>query len=290
MATYAVGDLQGCADQLQRLLTAVRFGAGDKLWLLGDLINRGPANARVLELLMDIKSQCVAVLGNHDLHFLAAYYGGHSLSGADTMQDLLEDPRVDEYAQWLCGQKLLHIDEGHGDEGTGNEGARFVMAHAGIPHIWSLPQAAELAAEVESVLCGTHPQVPRQEFFQHMYGNKPDQWHAQLRGLGRVKLITNYFTRMRLIDEGGRLDFSHKGALADAPAGWTPWYELTAPRWAQEYPQFRLLFGHWASLDGRTGFDNLIALDTGCVYGRTLTAYCLDSGTRHKVAGAPYAA
>ncbi len=271
MATYVVGDVQGCARELEKLLQHIGFGADDHLWLLGDLVNRGPDSARVMAMVYALQRQCTVVLGNHDLHFLAAHFAGHSLGSNDTMGDLLDAPQASQYAEWLCRQKLLHWDK------TLN----VAMAHAGVPHIWSMHQAVELAGEVEDVLLDQHRDVSRAEFFKHMYGNKPDCWQADLTGLDRVKLITNYFTRMRLIDDDGTLDFSHKGALADAPAGWTPWYQLTAPCLGHT----TLLFGHWASLDGITGYENLLALDTGCVYGRALTAFCIETGQYYRVPG-----
>lgn len=271
MATYVVGDIQGCVVQLKQLLDEIHFGPADSLWLLGDLINRGPDSLGVMQLLLEMQDQCVTVLGNHDLHFLAMFYGGHKPSPADTVQELLHDGTAEIYAQWLRQQKLIHVDKQLGCS----------MAHAGIPHIWSVSRARKLAAEVESVLRGEHAEVSAQQFFQQMYGNKPACWSDDLRGLERIKLITNYFTRMRLINADGTLDFSHKGALAEAPPGWTPWYELVTCL----APDEQLLFGHWASLDGHTGIKNIIALDTGCVYGRKLTAYCIETGVRHSVAG-----
>ena len=155
------------------------------------------------------------------------------------------------------------------------------MAHAGVPHIWPLARALELAEEVHRVLRDEHADVSRQHFFSHMYGNEPNRWADELQGMSRLKLITNYFTRMRLIQPDGTLDFLHKGALADAPAEWTPWYELARPQ--SEVGQ--LVFGHWAALDGTTTQSHLHAIDTGCVYGRSLTALRLEDRKRFGVAG-----
>ncbi|MEM9621778.1 MAG: symmetrical bis(5'-nucleosyl)-tetraphosphatase [Pseudomonadota bacterium] len=276
MATYVIGDIQGCADELEALLAVVNFGETDRLWLLGDLINRGPRSVAVMRLLMSIQDQCVTVLGNHDLHFLAMFYGGHSPSGADTVDPLLADPQAEIYAQWLLQQKLMHVDEQ----------LDCAMSHAGVPHIWSIERARQLAGEVERVLRGQDTDIPLQTFMQRMYGNHPNRWSEDLLGLDRIRLITNYFTRMRLIDHDGTLDFSHKGPLSEAPTGWYPWYELVSGLADQQ----RLFFGHWASLDGHTGLENIHALDTGCVYGRQLTAYCIETDTRHSVSGNNYAA
>ena len=261
MATYAVGDIQGCADEFTDLLTLINFGGDDQLWLVGDLVNRGPASARVMAQVMELSAQTKVVLGNHDLHFLAVHYGRHSLGRSDTMSDLVDSNRADEFAAWLCQQPLVHHDESVG----------WTMVHAGIPHIWSMVEALGYAREVSSALFDKHSNVSKEKFFQGMYGNEPHCWDAELTGLDRLKLITSYFTRMRLIDEVGGLDFSHKGALTSIPKGFTPWFEFVRDR------HDHVVFGHWASLQGHTGNDQLIALDTGCVYGRSLSALCLET-------------
>ncbi len=262
MATYAIGDLQGCAREFLELLERCGFGADDRLWLVGDLINRGPASLETLRHVHAISDQCEIVLGNHDLHFLAVYFGGHAPSKSDTFDELLAAPDIDELAHWLRRQNLLVRD---GD---------WYMTHAGIPHVWELEQAASLAKEVEAVLRGDNSNVSYRRYFEELYGNSPDTWSETLKGMSRYRLITNYFTRMRLVDESGRLNFTHKGQLADAPADWTPWFELSA----KKFSSVKILFGHWAALDGKTGYPHLVALDTGCVWGRTLTAFCLETG------------
>ena len=150
------------------------------------------------------------------------------------------------------------------------------MTHAGIPHIWSLERARGFADEVEEVLRDENVQVSAKKFFAGLYGNEPNCWQADLSGLPRYRLLANYFTRMRLVNPEGCLDFSHKGAIAEAPAGWVPWFNLL-PRAADDESAMRLLFGHWAALEGVTHRDDVIALDTGCVWGRHLTAYCLET-------------
>lgn len=270
MATYAVGDLQGCHAEFEQLLDSIAFSSEDHLWLLGDLINRGPANLNVMRLVKSMASQVEVVLGNHDLHFLAVYLGGNKPTGNDTFTDVLKAPDADELADWLCRQKLFHIDDTLG----------YAMVHAGVPHFWSLKKAAQLAAEVEAALRGEHD-VSRYEYLHNLYGNKPDLWNDDLAGLDRLRLITNYLTRMRLVDKQGRLDFANKGALSQAPAGWYPWYELRDARRSDK--SMSLLFGHWAALDGRTGYARFHALDTGCVWGRSLTAMCLETGEKTSV-------
>lgn len=264
MATYAVGDIQGCAIELERLLELVGFGAGDQLWAVGDLVNRGADSLSVLRRLKDLGNSVRVVLGNHDLHLLAMGFGGHPQRRGDTLGDVLAAPDREELLHWLRRQPLLHRDSTLGS----------VMTHAGIPHIWSLDEAGERAAEVEAVLRGDHFEA----FLANLYGNEPDCWSPELEGLPRIKLITNYFTRMRLIRGDGRLDFKHKGAAADAPAPFRPWYEFRAPG-----PE-RLLFGHWAALEPIVDRSDVVNLDTGCVWGRRLTALRLEDARLFSVA------
>ncbi|MEQ8857225.1 MAG: symmetrical bis(5'-nucleosyl)-tetraphosphatase [Pseudomonadales bacterium] len=261
MATYAIGDIQGCYDEFERLLERLRFEPGrDRLWLVGDLINRGPRSLDVVRQVRALGDSAVAVLGNHDLHLLAIHYGGHSPKSSDTFDELLGVDDADELCDWLRRLPLLVDDLELG----------YVMSHAGVPHIWDLEQARARAREVEAVLTGSG----FRDYFAGMYGNRPDCWSEDLEGMDRWRVITNYFTRMRLVDEAGRLDFSHKGPLAEAPSGWFPWYELRA-----RHPlPATILFGHWAALEGVTNQACAIALDTGCVWGRSLTAMCLESG------------
>jgi bis(5'-nucleosyl)-tetraphosphatase (symmetrical) len=261
MATYAVGDVQGCYAELCDLLEKIHFDpTGDCLWLLGDLINRGPDSLSVVRLVRSFGESARTVLGNHDLHFLAIHIGGHSLNRNDTFVDLLHADDVDDIAEWLCEQPFLVRDDELG----------FAMTHAGIPHIWSVDVAEALAAEVEKVIRGKR----RLGYFETMYGNKPDTWSDSLKGMDRWRAITNYLTRMRLMDEDGRMDFAHKGGLSDAPPEWVPWFEIER----QQPLPVKLLFGHWAAIEGHTGRDEVIALDTGCVWGRELTALCLETG------------
>lgn len=270
MPTYVIGDIQGCYEEFATLLDQIDFQTGrDRLWLVGDLINRGPDNVSVVRRVMEMGDAAITVLGNHDLHFLAIHRGGHSPNRADTLEDLLSWRRVDDVSDWFRHRRMLHLDKALG----------FVMVHAGIPHLWSVDEAAEYAGEVEEVirgpLCG--------KFFREMYGNEPDHWRDDWEGMSRWRVITNYLTRMRLIHPDGRLDFSHKGSLQDAPPGLLPWFELTAVT----EPTQKIVFGHWAALEGHTGYERIIALDTGCVWGRSLTALCLDNGTFHTTGARP---
>ena len=261
MATYAVGDIQGCYQEFVELLEAVSFNpARDRLWLLGDLINRGPDSLAVMEFVMSLEGRTTTVLGNHELHFLAIHYGGHSPVVSDTFHDLLAAPRVGDIAEWFRRQRFFHWDQSLG----------YAMVHAGIPPGWSMQTAEARSRELMAVIQG----ADCTSYFRELYGNHPDRWSDDLAEMDRWRLLTNYFTRMRLIDHTGRLNFSHKGTLAEAPVGWFPWYKLFA-----QYPENgRLLFGHWAALQGETGRADILALDTGCVWGRSLTALCLETG------------
>lgn len=257
MATYIVGDIQGCFRSLERLLEHIGFTATDSLWCVGDLVNRGPASLDALRFTRALGPRFRTVLGNHDLHFLAMVYGGHPHRGNDTMQALLAAPDCLELADWLRQQPLLIA----GDD--------CVVVHAGIPHIWDETTATENAREVEAVIRG--PQ--HRAFFEAMYGDEPPLWDPDLAGMPRHRAITNYLTRMRVVDAHGRMDFAHKGDLTDLPSGYLPWFHYPPRIGATLY------FGHWAALDGRTGHARLIGLDTGCVWGRQLTAVRIDDGT-----------
>jgi len=261
VATYAIGDIQGCCDEFEALLEQLRFDPScDRLWIVGDLVNRGPDSLGVVRLVRSLGDAAVTVLGNHDLHLLAVRYGGHSSNAGDTFGDVLAADDAEELCQWLRGLPLLVVDESLG----------YVMTHAGIPHIWDLADARRLAREVEEVIRGDG----FRRFFAEMYGNRPDCWRESVQGMDRWRVITNYFTRMRLVDDAGRLEFRHKGDLEDVPAGWYPWYQIRA----RNPLPVRIVFGHWAAINGATGEAGAIALDTGCVWGRALTALCLETG------------
>lgn len=259
MATYAIGDIQGCYDELRRLLDQIGFDRSvDHLWFVGDLINRGPQNLETLRFVRSLGHNAVTVLGNHDLHFLAVVFGGHSPTASDTFDDVIDAGDCEELCHWLRSLPLLH------------ENRTYVMTHAGIPHVWDLPTARSCASEIESTLRG--PSYV--SFFEQMYGNHPNVWTEALEGMDRTRLITNYFTRMRLIREDGALEFSHKGQLEDAPREYNAWFHYTT-----QIPK-RQIFGHWASLEGETGVDGIDAIDTGAVWGRSLTALRLDDHVR----------
>lgn len=261
MTEFAIGDIQGCYDRLRRVLDCVRFDpARDRLWVAGDLVNRGPESLKTLRFLRALGSSAQILLGNHDLHLLAVGLGQRKPKRKDTLQEVLDAADCGELLQWLRQGRLAHYDAQR----------QLFMAHAGLPHIWPLTQALALAAEVEAVLRSEQIHA----YLEAMYGNEPDCWSDDLQGVTRWRVITNYFTRMRFIAEDGRLDFTVKETLDLAPKGMRPWFAWPRP------DQLRVLFGHWAALEGQTGSERFIGLDTGCVWGGKLTLMNLDTDER----------
>lgn len=258
MATYAIGDIQGCYDELISLLKTIKFSAQDQLWIAGDMVNRGPKSLETLRFLMSISDQVKIVLGNHDLHLLAIHYGAAEPKRSDTFHDILEAPDRDELMQWLLHQPLAIYDDQ----------LNYTMVHAGIPPKWSIKKTLKRTAEVEQVLQSTLAR----EFFNHMYGNEPNRWSGKLEGWDRLRTITNYVTRMRFCDPTGQLDFTVKGGLNKQPEGFKPWYE----HHGKALHKGRVIFGHWAALEGKADHESVFALDTGCVWGNKLTAMRLE--------------
>ncbi len=259
MATYAIGDIQGCLEPLQCLLQEIKFNPSkDKLWLAGDLINRGPDTLETLRFLYRLRDSITIVLGNHDLHFIAVYYGLRKRGKNDTLDELLRAPDCADLVYWLRQQKLVHHDPR----------LNFTMVHAGIPPQWDLSEALAYAREVENVLQTDKIEI----FLSGMYGNLPSRWDNNLAGVDRLRLITNYFTRMRFCSAEGELELQTKESVDAAPIGFAPWFSFAERKtWDQ-----RILFGHWAALEGRTDVENVYALDTGCVWGGSLTALRLE--------------
>ncbi|QLF92860.1 symmetrical bis(5'-nucleosyl)-tetraphosphatase [Pseudomonas sp. ABC1] len=266
MTTYAVGDLQGCLDPLKTLLDKVGFSASrDCLWVVGDMVNRGPKSLETLRFVRDLGSSGICVLGNHDLHLLAVAYGFGRLKRSDTLQPILDAPDRNDLIDFLRQQKLIHHDPQR----------NTAMVHAGIPPQWSLAKALLRAHEVELALRDDAMLLP---FLDGMYGNLPDKWKKELHGIPRLRLITNYFTRMRFCKADGTLDLISKEGLDKAPEGFAPWFSHRNRKTRDNI----LIFGHWAALEGRCDEPNIRALDTGCVWGNCLTLLDLDSGTRHQ--------
>ncbi|RON10441.1 bis(5'-nucleosyl)-tetraphosphatase (symmetrical) [Pseudomonas brassicacearum] len=262
MATYAVGDLQGCLEPLQCLLKRVAFDpAKDYLWLVGDLVNRGPQSLETLRFLYSIRESLVCVLGNHDLHLLAAGYNIERLRKADTLREILDAPDRKELLEWLRQQKLMHYDEQRG----------IALVHAGIPPQWSLRKALKCAAEVEEALRDDSRIAP---YLDGMYGNEPVKWDGDLKGVTRLRVITNYFTRMRFCTSDGKLDLKSKEGLGTAQPGYAPWFAHPERKTRGQ----KIIFGHWAALEGKCNEPGLFALDTGCVWGGSMTLMNVDTG------------
>ena len=258
MATYAVGDIQGCFDELQRLLKFIKFDIQhDTLWLCGDLISRGPASLRTLRFVKDLGTRAITVLGNHDLHLLAVAEGVRTTKDKGLLE-ILNAPDAGELLDWLRNQPLLHHDEALG----------FTLVHAGIYPLWSLPQARQYADELHTVLHSDN----YQQFLHNMYGNKPSTWSEDLQEWDRLRFICNSFTRMRYSTEQGKLEFKHKDSPGSQPKGYVPWFKVTQ----RVTLGSSLLFGHWSTL-GQIEHPEVHALDSGCVWGGKLTALRIDS-------------
>jgi bis(5'-nucleosyl)-tetraphosphatase (symmetrical) len=264
MSTYVIGDIQGCYKALKKLLKKVRFSPNrDKLWCVGDLVNRGPRSLDTLRFLQDIDHCTEIVLGNHDLHFIAIHEGCSPARSKDNLSGLLHAWDCDLLSDWLRHKRLAHfdcIDTRHGLE-------NFLMVHAGVAPGWSLQKTLDLAAEVEYELQNKDFRV----FLRSMYGDRPIRWHDKLKAQDRLRTITNYLTRVRFCDDIGSLRLSIKEGLCAAPSGFKPWYE-----YEKITPDATILFGHWAALEGKTGRRRVHALDTGFVWGRELTLMRLE--------------
>lgn len=261
MAVYAIGDLQGCYTELRQLLDTIRFDhAQDKLWFVGDLVNRGPQSLECLRFVKALGDQAVVTLGNHDLSLLAVMAGSREPKARNTTGDILRAADRDELFDWLRRQPLLHHDPV----------LDFVMIHAGLPPQWDLAAAKRCAQEIEKLLRGEP--AAYLEYFHGMFGDTPDTWSGDLRGTERWRFITNCFTRMRYCTAEGRLDLEAKGKPGTQHKDLYPWFRAPGRRSAN----VRILFGHWSTL-GLTQESNITALDTGCVWGSSLTAMRLDT-------------
>jgi len=271
MSTYAVGDLQGCYKALKKLLKKVDFSPDkDKLWCVGDLVNRGSNSLETLRFLRDIDDSVSIVLGNHDLHFLAINEGCAPERTKDTLSKLLKSEDCDKLCDWLRKKPLVHLD----CIDTKNGPEDFLMVHAGVAPTWSIKKTLKLAAEVELALQGKD----YRKFLKNMYGDHPNRWHDKLQGQSRLRTITNYLTRVRFCDELGNLKLDIKGGLCSTPKGFKPWYE-----YENISNKAMILFGHWAAIEGKTGKSRVHALDTGYVWGRELTLMRLENYQRYSI-------
>ena len=264
MATYAIGDVQGCFDELQALLDAIQFDPSkDRLWFVGDLVNRGPASLATLRFVRNLGERALCVLGNHDLHLLALAHGFVKAHKDDTLAEVLAAPDRADLLDWLRSLPIMHVESG------------YLLVHAGLLPQWNSRQARALAGEVETELRGP----AYREFLGDLYGSWPDRWSDDLRGINRLRVIVNAMTRMRFCTPEGVMEFRAKGEVTRPPAGYLPWFEVPGRKSAGE----TVICGHWSSLGLRVT-PNLLALDSGCVWGGKLSAVCLEDRRLHEVA------
>jgi len=258
MPVYAIGDVQGCHQSLRALLDQIRFNRmRDRLWFTGDLVNRGPESLAVLRFVRDLGERAVSVLGNHDLHLLAVAAGATKLKKHDTLQEILSATDRDELLRWLRSRPLIYHDEEIG----------FTLIHAGLLPSWDLADAKRLAREAETVLRSEN----HSEYFKHMYGDLPDRYNDVLHGYDRLRVIVNAFTRLRYCDLDGGMDLRPKGPPGTQPADLLPWFQVPSRRSCD----LQIIFGHWSTLGLWQG-DGVVCLDSGCLWGRSLTAARID--------------
>lgn len=263
MALYLIGDVQGCDGALQRLLDEISFSASrDTLYLLGDLVNRGPASDRVLRRLMAYGAGAHCLLGNHDLHLLAVAYGARKLARQDTLRCVLDAPDRAALLEWLRQQHMALLETINGHE--------LLMVHAGVLPCWSASQTMALAHELEAVLRG--PALG--DFLHQMYGNEPNQWSEELTGMARLRVIVNSLTRLRYCDAQGRMEYGSKEGTHATPTGYLPWFDVPG----RQTSGLTVVFGHWSTL-GRLDRGDVLPLDTGCVWGGCLSALRLERST-----------
>lgn len=259
MAVYAIGDLQGCYDPFRRLLDELAFDPDrDRLWLVGDLVNRGPKSLKTLRFVRSLGESAITVLGNHDLHLLALASGAIGYSERfSTLRKTLDAPDVGELTEWLRHRPLAHYSSEFDT----------LLVHAGTHPKWTVKKTLARAAEVEAALQG--PKYS--SLLEKMYGNTPRKWSGKLTGYARLRFIINTLTRMRMLTAKSALNFAYTGSPWRARRDLQPWFEFPEPAWAPT----RIIFGHWSAL-GLIVLPQLISLDSGCVWGRQLTAVRLD--------------
>jgi bis(5'-nucleosyl)-tetraphosphatase (symmetrical) len=268
LATYIIGDLQGCFDPLKALLAQINYQPNqDQLWFVGDIVNRGPQSLECLRFVKSLGKNGQIVLGNHDFHLIASALGLEKYRAkSDTLQPILDAPDCDELIDWLRQQPLM----------VKHPAINAVMVHAGIPPQWTIPQALAYAQEVEAVMKGSD----WQNFIkQHLFGSKTREWYPLISGWERLRYIVNAFARMRYCDPHGLLDFEQKGAPSSASGQYQPWFVHPNRRNKDHH----IFFGHWSTLGALDGYQ-VHATDTGCLWGGELTAYCLESKQRHTYA------
>ena len=263
LATYAIGDLQGCYEPLRRLVDALAFDpARDRLWFTGDLVNRGPQSLQCLRYVKSLGDAAVTVFGNHDFHLLCIAEGVEANKKRDTLNDVLDAPDRDELLDWVRRRPLMHAEAG------------FALVHAGLLPEWSVERARALASEVEAVLRGDGYRA----LLARMYGDEPRRWSEELTGIERLRVVVNAMTRLRVIDHDGAMVLAFKGKPADAPAATMPWFDFP-DRASRDHT---VVFGHWSAL-GRVVRDDVVCLDSGCVWGRSLSAIRLSDRRLYSV-------
>ncbi|WP_216796479.1 symmetrical bis(5'-nucleosyl)-tetraphosphatase [Candidatus Vallotia tarda] len=256
-----IGDIQGCCNALDRLLNKLRPIDKGQLWFAGDLVNRGPASLTVLRRIIGLGERAVTVLGNHDLHLLAIAAGKHHPKHSDTLNDILAAPDAIDLIDWLRYRPLAHYD------------GRRLLVHAGVLPQWDVHTILGLAHEIEVALRGKDWKI----FLQSLFGNDPDMWHDALQGSARARIIVNAITRIRFCDAHGQIEFKEKGSPNTAPAGLMPWFDVPKRRSATTL----VVFGHWSAL-GLLIRDDIIGLDSGCVWGGKLSAIRLATDPRER--------
>jgi bis(5'-nucleosyl)-tetraphosphatase (symmetrical) len=260
---YLVGDLQGCCNPFERLLQTLDFSPSrDHVYILGDLVNRGPDSLGVLRRLRELDNAATCLLGNHDLHLLAVAHGVRKPHRSDTLDTILNAPDREDWLNWIRQQRLAVYEHG------------WLMVHAGVVPQWDAAQTVALAREVEAMLAG--PDVG--EFLTRMYGNQPERWDDSLRGVPRWRCVVNSLTRLRFCSADGTMEFATKDGSDGAPEGFMPWFDVPGRR-TEGTP---VAFGHWSTL-GLINRDDLLALDTGCVWGGQLSAVRVDGATRELI-------
>ena len=259
MAIYAIGDVQGCYSELNRLLEKIAFDpADDQLWFCGDLVNRGPESLQTLQFVKSLGDRAISVLGNHDLHLLALHHGVYKVRDTSSLQQVLDSSERDELMDWLQRLPILHFDEMH----------NALLVHAGVHPDWGLSKALKLASEVETALRGKQAK----KFLSKMYGNKPTVWSDDLTGSLRLRVITNIFTRMRYFNAARELDFDAAGSPRKTMgSGLTPWFQMESVLREDK----RVFFGHWSTLPVGC-YGRCFALDGGCVWGGHMVALRID--------------
>jgi len=260
---YLVGDLQGCCNPFERLLQTIDFSPSrDHVYVLGDLVNRGPDSLGVLRRLRELDNSATCLLGNHDLHLLAVAHGVRKPHRSDTLDEILAAPDRDDWLNWIRRQRLAVYEYG------------WLMVHAGVVPQWDAAQTVALASEVEAMLSG--PDLG--EFLTCMYGNEPERWDDGLQGVPRWRCVVNGLTRLRFCSADGTMEFATKDGTSGSPEGFMPWFEVPGRR-TEGTP---VAFGHWSTL-GLINRDDLLALDTGCVWGGQLSAVRVDGATRELI-------